>query len=75
MSLFNLYKISAIKSHFNDALHGLYFGKLVSMFISSFYSYNVNKKNLLFVIKYLEGSKHTFYSIQFFSRFYRTFFY
>ena len=74
VSLFNLYKLVSLKSFLNAGLLNVNLKKLLFMFISSFYSYNVDKKNLLFVIRYLEGRTFIYYNVTLFSRFYKSFF-
>lgn len=74
ISILELYKLAVLKQSLSVAHHSLALPQLFSMFMNSFYSYSISKKNLLFVIKYFAGAKNTFYSIQFFPRFYKTFF-
>jgi hypothetical protein len=74
VSLFNLYKLVNLKYSLNVGLLNLNLKKILFTFFNSFYSYSVNKKNLLFTIRYIEGSNFTYYNIQLFSRFYKSFF-
>ncbi len=72
VSLFDLYKMFLVKDQY--MAFGSNIKSIFSTFLGSFFSYNIHKKNLLFVLLYLKQGDKIFYSMRCLSRFYRTFF-